>query len=185
VRALFQCAIGLTAVLLAAPAGAQGNIDAGRTPGQIFADTCASCHRSPRELRRASAGFLRQHYTAGSEEASAMAGYLAGLPSGEPRGAQPKRPPSAIGEPGPDNAKQQPKQQAKQSEPKQSEPKQPPAAEQPKSTQAQAKGRRPAAAAATAEVHPAAAPPAAEEKPPVPAPAQLPPPPPALEPFEE
>jgi hypothetical protein len=180
VRALFQCAIGLTAVLLAAPAGAQGNIDAGRTPGQIFADTCASCHRSPRELRRASAGFLRQHYTAGSEEASAMAGYLAGLPSGEPRGAQPKRPPSAIGEPGPDNAKQQPKQQAKQSEPKQ-----PPAAEQPKSTQAQAKGRRPAAAGATAEVHPAAAPPAAEEKPPVPAPAQLPPPPPALEPFEE
>src|SRR5882757_1977995 len=155
-------AAGIAAVLLATPAGAQGNIDAGRTPAQIFADTCASCHKSPRELRRASAGFLRQHYTAGSEEASAMAGYLAGLPSGEPRGAQPKRPPSAIGEPGPDNAKQQPKQQAKQSEPKQSEPKQsepkqPPAAEQPKSTQAQAKGRRPAAA--TAEVHPAAAPP--------------------------
>jgi len=157
-----------TAVFLAAPAGAQGNIDAGRSPAQIFADTCAACHRSAREIRRPSAGFLRQHYTAGSEEASAMASYLAGLP-GEPRGAQPggaqqKRPPAAVGDTPADNGKQQPKQQAKQ---------QPATADQAKSTQAQPlpKGRRPAA---IAEVHPTA--PAPEEKPHAP---------PALEPFEE
>ena len=80
-------------------ADAQGNIDAGKTPAQIFGDTCAGCHRSARELRRASASFLRSHYTAGSDEASAMANYLAGVGGSEPRSAaqpQPKRPPSDV-----------------------------------------------------------------------------------------
>jgi hypothetical protein len=67
----------LVAALIAAPAGAQDNIDAGKTPAQIFSDTCSACHRRPQELRRASAGFLRQHYTPGSAEAAAMASYLA------------------------------------------------------------------------------------------------------------
>src|SRR5262245_64001116 len=114
---------------------------------------CAGCHRSPRELKRPSASFLRQHYTAGSEEASAMANYLSGLPSG-PQQPQPKRPPAAVGDTPAEAGKQQPKQ-----EPKQQAKQQPAAAEQPKGTQAQtpaaqaqAKGRRPGA---TAEVHPA------------------------------
>src|SRR3977135_2550264 len=82
-------------------AHAQGNIDAGKTPAQIFGDTCAGCHRSARELRRASAGFLRSHYTAGSDEASAMANYLAGVGGNEPRPSaatqsQPKRPPTDV-----------------------------------------------------------------------------------------
>ena len=82
-------------------ADAQGNIDAGKTPAQIFGDTCAGCHRSARELRRASASFLRSHYTAGSVEASAMANYLAGIGGNEPRSSaatqlQPKRPPADV-----------------------------------------------------------------------------------------
>src|SRR5690348_8731213 len=82
-------------------ADAQGNIDAGKTPAQIFGDTCAGCHRSARELRRASASFLRSHYTAGSDEASAMANYLAGVGGNEPRSSaatqsQPKRPPADV-----------------------------------------------------------------------------------------
>jgi len=82
-------------------ADAQGNIDAGKTPAQIFGDTCAGCHRSARELRRASASFLRSHYTAGSDEASAMANYLAGVGGSEPRSSaatpsQPKRPPTDV-----------------------------------------------------------------------------------------
>jgi hypothetical protein len=82
-------------------ADAQGNIDAGKTPAQIFGDTCAGCHRSARELRRASASFLRSHYTAGSDEASAMANYLAGVGGGESRSSaatqsQPKRPPTDV-----------------------------------------------------------------------------------------
>src|SRR5437763_485639 len=73
-------AIGLWAASAAAPCNAQGNLDAGKTPAQIFADTCAACHRSARELRHPSAAFLRQHYMTGYEEASAMTNYLSGVP---------------------------------------------------------------------------------------------------------
>jgi hypothetical protein len=94
----------LAAALQITAADAQGNIDAGKTPAQIFGDTCSACHRNPRDLRRASASFLRAHYTTGSDEAAAMASYLAGLVSNDPRPAQqaqPKRPPGEV-------AKQQP-----------------------------------------------------------------------------
>ena len=168
-RRLAPWALGVAGLLLASPCQAQGNIDAGKSPAQIFADTCAACHRSARELRRAGASFLRQHYSTGSAEASAMANYLAGLPSEpkqDPRSAQPKRPPAAVGEP-PAEAKQQP------------QPKQAPASPAEQARQAQAKGRR---GAATAEVRPALAPaPVVEEKPPQPEK----PPTPVLEPFEE
>jgi len=97
----------VAATIAATPAAAQGNIDAGRTPAQLFADTCAACHRSTRDIRRPSAGFLRQHYTAGSDEAAAMANYLSGAAS-DPRAGQPKRP-AANADPGTENAKQQPK----------------------------------------------------------------------------
>jgi mono/diheme cytochrome c family protein len=144
------------------PAGAQGNIDAGKTPAQIFGDTCAACHRSARELRRPSASFLRTHYTTGSEEASAMANYLAGVPSGA---AQPKQPPrQQPAETPAANAAKQPPRQAPDQQPK--------AAAQ----REQPKGRP---SAATAQVRQA---PVAEERPPDPPPA---PPAPVLEPFEE
>jgi hypothetical protein len=87
--------MAVLAALQITPAGAQGNIDAGKTPAQIFGDTCSACHRSPREFRRASASFLRGHYTAGSEEASAMAKYLAGLgPDSEPHPSPSRHPPA-------------------------------------------------------------------------------------------
>jgi mono/diheme cytochrome c family protein len=72
---------GVLVALIAGSALPQGNIDAGKTPAQMFADTCSNCHRRPQELRRASASFLRQHYTPGSQEAAAMANYLAGIPA--------------------------------------------------------------------------------------------------------
>ena len=139
----------VAATISAAPAAAQGNIDAGRTPAQLFADTCAACHRSARDVKRPTAGFLRQHYTAGSDEAAAMANYLNGAAS-ESRAGQPKRPPATVADPGLENAKQQPKQLPKQTAT---------ILEQAKSAQAQQKGRRPAA---TAEVRPAS--PALDEK---------------------
>jgi hypothetical protein len=68
----------------------QGSIDAGKSPAQMFADTCSNCHRRPSELKRgASASFLRQHYTPGSQEAAAMAAYLASVPA-DPRGGKDK-----------------------------------------------------------------------------------------------
>jgi len=74
-------------VAIVGPAEGQGNLDAGKTPAQIFASTCNACHRRPQELKRASAGFLRQHYTTGQEEAAAMANYLAGVGT-DPRAVQ-------------------------------------------------------------------------------------------------
>jgi hypothetical protein len=76
---------GLAIVLTASAAQPQGNIDAGKTPAQMFSDICTNCHRRPQDLKRgASVGFLRQHYMPGSQEAAAMASYLAGLPA-DPR----------------------------------------------------------------------------------------------------
>jgi hypothetical protein len=79
------------------PAAGQ-NLDAGKPASQIFAEVCASCHRSPREFRsNPGTGFLREHYTTGSDMAATMSAYLsAGI---DPRGAgasQPKRPPAGT-----------------------------------------------------------------------------------------
>lgn len=101
---LAACMIGLATVLLALQCQAQGNIDKGKTPAQAFAETCAACHRGPRALKRTSAGFLRQHYSVSSAEASAMATYLAGFPS-EPE-QQSKRSPANGAETRAEAAKQ-------------------------------------------------------------------------------
>jgi hypothetical protein len=168
----------LALISLTAPADAQ-NIDAGKSPAQIFSDTCSACHRRPQELRRTSAGFLRSHYTTGAAEAAAMAGYLASVPA-DPRAQQQQpqqkrqpgiTPPEAI-----PTRRQEPREQPKE-QPK----------EQAKSTQTpgvSSKSRRTGSAEAKA---PATAPPATEVKPPEPPveAAPPPPPPPPLQPFEE
>jgi hypothetical protein len=84
-----------------AGAQAQGiNIDAGKTPAQIFASDCSVCHKGPRGLAknrnaRSVAEFLRQHYTSSRDQAATMAGYLLGAGS-DPRAAT-ARPPAATG----------------------------------------------------------------------------------------
>jgi hypothetical protein len=78
-----------------APAFGQ-NLDAGKPASQIFAEVCANCHRSPRELRsNPGTSFLREHYTTGPDMASIMSAYLSASGS-DPRAAapQPKRPPN-------------------------------------------------------------------------------------------
>jgi hypothetical protein len=64
----------------AAPVHAQ-NLDAGKSPSQIFAGTCNVCHKSPRGLLKtmsagALPGFLRQHYTTSPEMAGLLSSYL-------------------------------------------------------------------------------------------------------------
>src|SRR5437879_8288938 len=74
------------------------DLDVGRSPAQIFAETCAACHRSPRQLRsNVSADFLREHYTTGSGMASAMARYIAAVrvETRAAPSASPVRPPAA------------------------------------------------------------------------------------------
>jgi hypothetical protein len=85
--------VGVALALVLAPALAQSNLDAGKSPAQIFSDTCHACHRSPRELKQAGAGFLREHYMTGPREAAAMAAYLASVGS-DPRAIQQRRPPA-------------------------------------------------------------------------------------------
>src|SRR6202161_3655609 len=66
----------------AVPAWAQAtNLEAGKSPSQIFAGTCTACHKSPRGLLKtvpagSLPGFLRQHYTTSSEMAGLLSSYL-------------------------------------------------------------------------------------------------------------
>src|ERR1700674_5598536 len=57
------------------------NLEAGKSPSQIFAGTCTACHKSPRGLLKtvpASSlpGFLRQHYTTSGDMASLLSAFL-------------------------------------------------------------------------------------------------------------
>ena len=57
------------------------NLEAGKSPSQLFAQTCNVCHKSPRGLLKSVApgslpGFLRQHYTTSSDMAGVLASYL-------------------------------------------------------------------------------------------------------------
>jgi hypothetical protein len=75
------------ALVWAQTAGAQENLDHGKTPAQLFASDCAVCHKSPQGLAKSGGeGFLRQHYTASRESAAALAKYL------EASGAAPAAP---------------------------------------------------------------------------------------------
>lgn len=71
----------LIGCLTAAAVHAVENLEAGKTPGQIFAGTCNACHKSPRGLLKtvppsSLPNFLRQHYTTSSDMASVLASYL-------------------------------------------------------------------------------------------------------------
>lgn len=88
------------AVLTAAAAPAQ-NLDAGKSPAKLFADGCATCHRSPRGLAKGRfsltlSWFLRDHYVTSSDSAKALADYLVSVDGPSPRaaakpGAKPSR----------------------------------------------------------------------------------------------
>jgi hypothetical protein len=71
----------LIGCLTAAAVRAVENLEAGKSPAQIFAGTCNACHKSPRGLLRSVpasslSGFLRQHYTTSSDMASVLSSYL-------------------------------------------------------------------------------------------------------------
>jgi hypothetical protein len=79
-RALIFATVILVAGFAVNSAQAQ-NLEAGKSPSQIFSGTCSACHKSPRGLLKtvnASTlpGFLRQHYTTSSDMASVLSSYL-------------------------------------------------------------------------------------------------------------
>src|SRR5216684_614915 len=87
------------------------NLEAGKSPSQIFAGTCNACHKSPRGLLKtvppgSLSSFLRQHYTTSPEMAGVLASFLVsngatdtrytgGQPKGTKEGTQEAKPGSA------------------------------------------------------------------------------------------
>jgi len=73
--------VQVLALCFASMAGAQENLDQGKTGAQLYASDCAICHKSPQGLLRGGVvlgldQFLREHYTASRESAAAISAYL-------------------------------------------------------------------------------------------------------------
>ena len=74
---------GVLALAVANSAGAQGNLDQGKTAAQLYASACATCHKSPQSVSKTNRffgleSFLREHYTSSRESAAILAAYLKG-----------------------------------------------------------------------------------------------------------
>jgi hypothetical protein len=73
--------IGFLTLFFVGAAQAQEDLSAGKTPEELFKLDCAICHKSPQGLSKAGGlfgldSFLAQHYTASTQSAAAIAGYL-------------------------------------------------------------------------------------------------------------
>ena len=91
--------IGMLALCLAGGSWAQESLDRGKSPAQLFASDCSGCHKSPQGLGKSGGlagldSFLREHYTASTEIASAIASYLKAMGTGPaaPRRASERTP---------------------------------------------------------------------------------------------
>ncbi|CCD94152.1 conserved exported hypothetical protein [Bradyrhizobium sp. ORS 375] len=101
--------LGATLALLlmvVSSAGAE-NLDAGKSGARLFADSCATCHRSARGLAKGRFRltlylFLQQHYTSSAESASALSAYLQSVDApAAPAGRKPSPARRSRGEPQP------------------------------------------------------------------------------------
>jgi hypothetical protein len=111
-RALSLATVTLLIGCFAAAPGQAENLEAGKSPSQLFADTCNACHKSPRGLLKTVAvgslpGFLREHYTTSGDMAKLLSGFLisngandnrsAGAPPRQARDAKPDGKPDTDG----------------------------------------------------------------------------------------
>jgi hypothetical protein len=95
--------LGAISVLVGGGAHAQ-NIDQGKSAARLFADGCATCHRSARGLAKGRFRltlflFLQQHYASNSSSAWALTSYLEsvdGPQRGRSRAAAAKPSPHAV-----------------------------------------------------------------------------------------
>jgi len=86
--------LAVIVTLNSSPAGAQENLDAGKPPQKLFAQTCATCHRSARGLAKGRFSltlymYLQKHYASNSSSAWALASYLNSIDSGKRAAAAP------------------------------------------------------------------------------------------------
>lgn len=95
--------LGIILVLIGGPVQAQ-NLDQGKSAAKLFADGCATCHRSARSLAKGRFSltlflFLQKHYASNTSSAWALASYLESVDSterGRSRAAAAKPSPAAI-----------------------------------------------------------------------------------------
>src|SRR6202165_2703898 len=96
-------ALGAISVLVGAAAHAQ-NLDQGKSVTRLFADSCATCHRSARGLAKGRFRltlylYLQKHYASNSSSAWALTSYLEsvdGARRGQSRAAAAKPSPPAT-----------------------------------------------------------------------------------------
>jgi hypothetical protein len=75
-------------VVLGGSAALAQNLDQGKPAPKLFAESCATCHRSPRGLAKERFKltlylFLQKHYSSSSNSAWALASYLESVDSGK------------------------------------------------------------------------------------------------------
>jgi hypothetical protein len=90
-RALILATV-MISILIAAPQAQAQNLEAGKSPSQLFSNSCSACHRSQRGLLKtvppgSLPGFLREHYTTSKDMAQTMSAYLLSNGATDPRGA--------------------------------------------------------------------------------------------------
>jgi mono/diheme cytochrome c family protein len=76
--------VALIGILLDVSGAQAQNLDQGKTAPRLFADSCATCHRSPRGLAKGRSratlfAFLNEHYSTSSDTAGELASYLASV----------------------------------------------------------------------------------------------------------
>lgn len=122
-RTLGLAAVISAIVALSGPESHAQNLEAGKSPGQIFSATCTACHRSPRGLLRSVPpsslpGFLREHYTTSRDMAQQLSGFLIANGATDPRARQEIRNPDIRT---PQEARRDPRQDPR-AEPRQAQP---------------------------------------------------------------
>ena len=85
-----RCGLLVVAVMaaLGGSVAVAQNLDRGKPAPKLFAESCASCHRSPRGLAKGRFHltlylFLQKHYSSGSSSAWALTSYLESIDSGK------------------------------------------------------------------------------------------------------
>ncbi len=99
--ALVVLAFGAITALSGTPCRAE-NLDQGKSGARLFAESCVTCHRSPRGLAKGRFSltlymFLQQHYVSTASAAKELTAYLQAADSAPPdrRSAAAKRSPAA------------------------------------------------------------------------------------------
>src|SRR5262245_5311344 len=69
-----RLAIGSLALCFASSAGAQGSLEQGKTGGQLYAANCASCHKSPQSVTKATGIFGLESFLRGQLHAQLSIG---------------------------------------------------------------------------------------------------------------